>query len=98
MPSLDLNELKQNEATQTHEQVLTIICTNFGILSIEPLDTNGEILIEIQTFSLKKIRLKMLSTKFCPFRLGLNVLRKRMCNEAWNAYFGSLKRVVAEDS
>ena len=31
------------------------------------------ILIEIQLFSLKKIRLKMLSVKCCPFHLGLNV-------------------------
>ena len=39
------------------------------------LATNfSEILIEIQTFSLKKIRLKM-SAKSCPFRLGLNVLK-----------------------
>ena len=52
-----------------------IIWTNTGILLIGPLGTNfNEILIEIQTFSLMKIRLKMLSAKCCPFRLGLNVL------------------------
>ena len=47
----------------------TIIWTNAGILLIGPLGTNySEILIEIQTFSLKKIRLKMSSAKCCPFR------------------------------
>ena len=52
-----------------------IIWTNAGILLIRPLGTNfSEILIEIQTFSLKKIRLKMSSVKCCSFRLGLNVL------------------------
>ena len=52
-----------------------IIWTNTGILLIGPLGTNfSEILIEIQTFSLKKIRLKMSSAKCCSFRLGLNVL------------------------
>ena len=55
-----------------------IIWTNEGILLIWPLETNfSEILIEIRTFSLKKIRLKMSSAKFCPFRLGLNVLNRR---------------------
>ena len=54
------------------ERRQAIIWTNAGILLIGPLGTNfSEILIEIQTFSLKKIRLKMSSTKF---RLGLNVL------------------------
>ena len=53
----------------------TIIWTNAGILLIWPLGTNfSEILIEIQTFSLKKMRLKMSSAKCCPFRLGFNVL------------------------
>ena len=57
------------------ERCQAIIWTNAGILLIWPLGTNfNEILIEIQTFSLKKIRLKMSSTKCCSFRLGLNVL------------------------
>ena len=44
-----------------------------------PLGTNfSEILIEIQTFSLKKIHLKMSSAKSCSFRLGLNVLNVGM--------------------
>ena len=52
-----------------------IIWTNAGILLIGPLGTNfSEILIEIQTFSLRKIRLKMSSAKCCSFRPGLNVL------------------------
>ena len=52
-----------------------IIWTNAGILLIGPLGTNfSEILIEIQTFSLKKIRLKMSSAKCCSFRFSLNVL------------------------
>ena len=53
-----------------------IIWTNAGILLTGPLGTNfSEILIEIQTFSLKKIRLKMSSAKRCSFHLGLNVLK-----------------------
>ena len=43
-----------------------IIWTNAGILLIGPLGTNfSEILIEIQTFSFKKICLKMSSVKCC---------------------------------
>ena len=52
-----------------------IIRSNAGILLIGPLGTNfSEIWIGIQTFSLKKIRLKMSSAKRRPFCLGLNVL------------------------
>ena len=54
-----------------------IIRTNAGILLIEPLRTNfREILIEIHTFSLKEMHLKMSSGKWQPFCLGLNVLRR----------------------
>ena len=57
------------------ERRQAIIWTNAGILLIGPLETNfSEILIEIQTFSLKIIRLKMSSAKCCSFCLGLNVL------------------------
>ena len=57
------------------ERRQAIISTNAGILSIGPLGTNfSEILIEIQSSSLKKIRLNMSSAKCCSFRLGLNVL------------------------
>ena len=48
------------------------------------LGTNfSEILIEIQTFSLKKIRLKMSSAKCCSFRLGLNVLKGEVISLSW---------------
>ena len=51
-----------------------IIWTNFGILLIEPLGTNSsEILIEIITFSVKEMHLKM-SGNWWPFCLGLNEL------------------------
>ena len=52
-----------------------IIWTNAGILLIGPLGTNFiEISIGIQTFSFKKMHLKMSSAKWRPFCLGLNVL------------------------
>ena len=51
----------------------TIIWTNDGILLIGPLGTNfSEFLIGIQTFSFKKMHLKM-SSKWRPFCFGLNV-------------------------
>ena len=53
-----------------------IIWTNAGILLIGPWGTNfSEILIGIQTFSFKKMHLKMSSAKRRPFCLGLNVLK-----------------------
>ena len=59
------------------ERHQAVIWTNAGILLIGPLGTNfSELLIEIQTFSLKKIRLKMSSAKCCSFRLGLNELKQ----------------------
>ena len=52
-----------------------IIWTNARILSIRPLATNfNEILIGIQTFSFKKMYLKMSSAKWRQFCLSLNVL------------------------
>ena len=52
-----------------------IIGTYAGILLIGPWGTNfSEILIDIQAFSLKKIRLKISSAICCSFRLGPNVL------------------------
>ena len=54
-----------------------IIWTNTGLL-IGPLWINfSEILIEIHEFSFKKIHLKMLSAKWRPFCLSLNVLKWR---------------------
>ena len=52
-----------------------IIWTNAGILLIGPLGTNlSEILILTDTFSFKKMHLKVSSVKWRPFCLGLNVL------------------------
>ena len=52
-----------------------IIWTNDGLLLIEHLGTNfSEILIEILTFSFKKMRLKVSPAKRRPFCLGLNEL------------------------
>ena len=52
-----------------------IIWTNAGVLLTGLLGTNlSEILIEIYTFSFKKMHLKMLLGKWQPFCLGLNVL------------------------
>ena len=54
-----------------------IIWTDTRILSIRPLATNlNEISIGIQTFSLKKMYLKMSSAKWRPFCLGLNLLKE----------------------
>ena len=53
-----------------------IIWTNAGILLIGPLGTNlSDILIQIQTFSFKKMHLKISSAKWRQFCLGLNVLK-----------------------
>ena len=62
-----------------------IIWTNAGILLIGPLGTNfSEILIEIQTFSYMKMHLKMSSAEWCPFILGLNVLKQlHYSNRTW---------------
>ena len=52
-----------------------IIWTNAGILWIGPLGRSfSEILIKIETFSFKEMRLKMSSEKWRPFYLDLNVL------------------------
>ena len=52
-----------------------IIWTNAGILLNGPLGTNfNEIVIAIQTFSVKKMHLKMSSGKWRPLCLGLIVL------------------------
>ena len=62
-----------------------IIWTNDGILLIGPLETNfSEILSEIQSFSFKKMHLKMLSGKWRPCCLGLNVLTpSHYLNQCW---------------
>ena len=51
-----------------------IIWTNVGLLLIGPIGTNFiEILIEVLTFSFKKMRLNVSSAKRRPLCLGLNV-------------------------
>ena len=53
-----------------------IILTKAGILLIGPLGINfSENLIEIYTFSFKKMHLKISSGKWRPFCVDLNVLR-----------------------
>ena len=56
-----------------------IIWTNAGILLIGPSGANfSDILIEIHTFSFKKMHLKMSSAKWRPFCLGLNELKGQL--------------------
>ena len=53
-----------------------IIWTTAGVLLIGPWGTNFcEILIDIQTFSFKKMHLRMASAKWHSFCLSLNVLK-----------------------
>ena len=71
-----------------------IFWTNAGILSIGHLGTKfREILIEIHTFSFKKMHLKRSSGKYRPFCLGLNVFR-----EQWwffyTVYIGSISQFL----
>ena len=66
----------------------TIIWTNAGIQLIGPLGTNfSEISIGIQTFSFKKMHLKMSSAKWRPLCLGLNVLKHVyvFCTVVWSS-------------
>ena len=59
-----------------------IIWTNAGLLLIGPLGTHfSEIWIEIQTFSFKKIHLKVSSAKRRPFCLGLSELNPNKTNQ-----------------
>ena len=56
-------------------QCQAIILTNAAILLIETLGTNlSDISVEVLSFSLKKMSLKMSSGKCHPFCFGLNVL------------------------
>ena len=56
-----------------------IIWTNAGILLIGPLGTNfSDISRDIQSFSFKKMHLKMPSAKWRPFCFGPNVLNWHM--------------------
>ena len=59
------------------------IWTNAGLSLIRPLGTNfREILIGNQTFSFKKMHLKIPSSKWLPFCLGVNVQKL-----TWGIYF-----------
>ena len=56
-----------------------------GILLIGTLGTNfGEILWDIYTYSFKKMHLKMVSVKWRPFFLSLNVLIRHMQHLWWS--------------
>ena len=57
------------------DQRQAIILTNAGILLIEPLGTKfSQMIIDIHKFSSNNMHLKLLSAKWQPFRLSLNVL------------------------
>ena len=77
-----LNSLRPSDAYMRHYNITTLLqimaCrVNAGILLIGPLGTNfSEILVEIYTFSFRKMHWKMSSGKCRPFCLGLNVLNK----------------------
>ena len=76
-----------------------IIWTNAGILLIGPLGTNfSAIWIGIQTFSFKKMRLKVSFAKRQPFCLGLNVLKDGLNHKGSNKYTnsGDLRRSQAK--
>ena len=52
-----------------------IIWTSAGIMLNRPVGTKfSEMLIEIPTFSFKKLHLKMSSVKWRPFYVGLNII------------------------
>ena len=62
----------------------TIIWTNAGILLIRPLGTNfSEILMEIHTFSFRKMHLKMPLGKCRSFCLDINVLTVSLPLVCW---------------
>ena len=72
-----------------------IIWTRAGILLIGPLETNfSEILIWVQTFSFKKMLLKMSSAKWRPFCPGFNVLNQaHLCHYIASSGHGMLTSV-----
>ena len=79
-----------------------ITWTNAGILLIRSLGTNfSEILIEIDTFSYKKMHLKMPSAKWRPFCLGLDMLKlnrvskKAQMASGWGCWIWSFFYITA---
>ena len=76
-----------------------IVWTNAGLLLIGPLGKNlSEILIEILTFSFKKMRLKVSSAKRRPFCLGLNVLNKRQTHKKSTIIFYFSNNLTMHDA
>ena len=76
-----------------------IIWTNAGISLIGPLGTNfSETLIEILTFSFKKMRMKVSSAKRRPFCLGLNVLTLLMLETEYSGFGGQYHTCWCHDS
>ena len=79
-----------------------IIWTNDWLLLIGPLGTNfSEILIEILTFSFKKMRLKVSSAKRRTFCLGLNELNRTQSwvtevylRSMWSVYRANYSELV----
>ena len=71
-----------------------IIWTNNDLLSFGPLGTKGhEIEIKIQTFSLKKMKLKILPAKWQPFCFSPNVLTHKQLDK-----HGCVLSTVAPDA
>ena len=69
----------------SHGRRQAIIWTNAGLLLVGPLGRNfSENLIEILTFSFRKMRLKMSSGKWRSFCLSLNVLKLHMAYSQCN--------------
>ena len=65
-----------------------IIWTNAGILLIWPLGTNfNEIFIGNSNIFIQENALEMLSAKWRPFCLGLNVLKHLPLSAEYNIYF-----------
>ena len=84
----------------SHDRCQAIIWTNAGILFIGPLGINFiEILIEIQTFSFKKMHLKMSSGKWWSSCLGLNVfaILTNPTNHKFYAFHQSLQNFDGSD-
>ena len=79
-----------------------IIWTNAGIMLIRTLGTSfSEILIQIHTFSNKKMHLKLSSEKCRPFCLGLNVLtdkRTQWMWKSWDSICASFFRISVQHS
>ena len=64
-----------------------------GILSIRTLGTNfNEILSEIHTFSFKKMHLKMLSAKWRPICLSLNMLNTLTTETLKGCFYGFVRQ------